>query len=231
MRTLSLFACAASLAFMTACSSAPASANTNSDTIVVSGQGSTMVVPDTMQFSLWVDAEGHKLSPLKTQVDQITATILRQLQEREVKREDMRSFQLSIQPKHKREGDNTVQDGFRVSRQIDVTLRQTDNFDQLIDFALAQGVSRVGRIQYHLGDASEASEQALLNAVEDAHHKAKLMAEHSDRELGAVLNIREQGTGGNQPMYRMAAQSMSMEVSEPGQQSISAAVEVTFRLR
>ena len=231
MRTLSFLACAASLAIVTACSSAPVIANSTPDTIVVNGQGATMVVPDTMQFSLWVEAEGNQLSPLKTQVDQITATILRQLQERDVKREDMRSFQVSIQPKYKREGDRTVQDGFRVSRQIDVTLRQTDNFDHLIDYALAQGVTRVGSIQYRLGDATEASQQALLSAVEDAHRKASLMAEYSQRELGAVVNIREQGSGGHQPMYRMAAESMSMDVSEPGQQAINASVEVTFRLQ
>lgn len=231
MRSLTFLACAASLLALSACSSAPLAASTSPDTIVVSGQGSTQVVPDTMQFSLWVEAEGNKLSPLKSQVDQITATILRQLQEREVKREDMRSFQLSIHPNYKREGDRTVQDGFRVSRQIDVTLRQTENFDQLIDYALAQGVTRVGSIQYRVGDATEAAQQALLNAIEDAHKKATLMADYSQRELGAVLNIREQSGGGHQPMYRMAAESMSMDMSEPGQQAINAQVEVTFRLQ
>lgn len=209
---------------------APVVANDTPDHIVVQGQGATQVVPDTMQFSMWVEATGNQLSPLKTQVDQITATLLRDFQERDVKREDIRSFQLSISPRYKREDDRSVQDGFQVSRQIEVTLRDTDNFDTLIDFALAQGVTRVGSIQYRVGEPTEAAQQALLNAIEDAHRKGELMAKHSDRSLGAVISIREQSSGGHFPVYRMAASSMSMDVSEPGQQSIQAQVEVTFRL-
>jgi len=209
---------------------APAVANNTPDHIVVHGQGATQVVPDTMQFTMWVEAAGNQLSPLKTQVDQITATLLRDFQARDVKREDIRSFQLSISPRYKREDDRSVQDGFQVSRQIEVTLRDTDNFDTLIDFALAQGVTRVGSIQYRVGEPTEASQQALLNAIEDAHRKGALMAKHSDRSLGSVISIREQSSGGHTPVYRMAASNMSMDVSEPGQQSIQARVEVTFRL-
>lgn len=216
---------------LSGCSSYAQQAPTQApDQIVVSGQGSTYVVPDTMQFSLWVEATGNKLSPLKTQIDQTTATILRELQQRDVKREDIRSYQLNIHPNYERQGDRTVQDGFQVSRQIEVTLHNTDNFDHLIDYALAQGVTRIGSIQYRVGDATEASQQAMLNAIEDAHRKASLMAEHSQRELGAIVSIREQGTGHNTPVYRMAAESMSMDVSEPGQQAIRANVEVVFRL-
>lgn len=210
--------------------SAQANASTDPDHIVVRGQGGAQVVPDTLQFSMWVEAQGNALSPLKSQVDQLTATLLRDMQQRDVKREDIRSFQLAINPRYKRDGNSTVQDGFQVSRQIDVTLRQTDNFDTLIDFALAQGVTRVGSIQYRAGDPTEAAQQALLNAIEDAHRKGKLMAEHSDRSLGAVLSIREQSSGGHMPLYRVAAESMSMDVSEPGQQTLQAQVEVTFRL-
>lgn len=206
------------------------SSNTADDHIVVAGQGTVYVVPDTMKFSLWIEAEGQQLSPMKTQVDQITAALLRQLQEREIAREDIRSFQLAIHPNYKRQGDRTVQDGFRISRQMDVTLRNPDNFDHLIDYALAQGVTRVGSIQYQLDDATEASQQALVRAIEDAHAKAALMAEHSQRELGQILSIRESSSSGY-PVMRMAAESMSMNVSEPGQQGISARVEVTFRLR
>lgn len=210
---------------------ASAQANQQPDHIVVSGQGVVQVVPDTIQFSLWVEAAGTQLSPLKTQVDQVTATLLRDLQQRDVKREDIRSFQVAIHPQYKRQGDKTVQDGFRVSRQIDVTLRDAEHFDRLIDFALAQGVTRVGSIQYRLGDPTEAAQQAMLNAIDDAHRKASLMAEHSDRELGAVLHIREHSGASHMPVYRMAAESMSMDVSEPGQQSIQAQVEMTFRLQ
>ncbi|RUO33075.1 SIMPL domain-containing protein [Aliidiomarina soli] len=210
--------------------SAQANTANDDDQIVVSGQGTVHVVPDTMRFSLWVEADGHQLSPIKTQVDQITAAILNQLQQRDIKREDMRSFQLAIHPKYKREGDQTVQDGFQVSRQIDVTLRDASNFDHLIDYALAQGVTRVGSIQYQLGDASEASQQALLRAIDDAHTKAALIAEHSDRELGSIITIRESSSNGA-PIMRMAAESRTMDVSEPGQQAINAQVEVVFRLR
>ena len=212
---------------------APAFANAQADRpdhIVVRGQGAVQVVPDLMQFTMWVEAAGSTLSPLKSQVDQLTATLLRDLQQRDVKRADIRSFQLSISPRYKRENDQSVQDGFQVSRQIEVTLRDTANFDTLIDFALAQGVTRIGSIQYRVGEPDEAAQQALLNAIEDAHHKATIMAKQSNRSLGSVISIYEQSSGGHMPMYRVASAAMSMEVSEPGQQAIQAQVEVTFRL-
>lgn len=200
------------------------------DSIQVQASGTAQGVPDTIQFSLWVEAEGGKLSPLKTRTDQITDTILRDLQQRDVAREDMSSYQLRIQPQYERHDNQTRQKGFLVSRQIQVTLRNTENFDQLIDFALAQGVTRVGQINYIIADSSELAQQALLNAVDEAHNKAQMMAKHSNRELGDIINIRELSDGGGPGLF-MRAESSAINLSEPGQQEVTARIEVTFRLQ
>ncbi|RUO26129.1 hypothetical protein CWE09_05240 [Aliidiomarina minuta] len=200
------------------------------DTIQVQASGTAQGVPDTIQFSLWVEAEGGKLSPLKTRADQITETILRDLQQRDVAREDMSSYQLRIQPQYERHNNQTRQKGFLVSRQIQITLRNTDDFDHLIDFALAQGVTRVGQINYIIADSSELAQQALLNAVDEAHNKAQLMAKHSNRELGDIVNIRELSEGGGPGLF-MRAESSAINLSEPGQQEVTARIEVTFRLQ
>lgn len=222
---------AAALALTLAACNTSAQASATDDIIEVSGQGVVYAVPDTMRVTMTVVAEGDKLSPLKTKVDQITATVLRDLQQRDIEREDIRSFQLSIQPRYERQQNETRQNGFQVSRQIAVTLRDTENFDHIIDFALAQGVTRVGNIQYVVDDSRELAQQALLAAIDDAHEKAALMASHSNRELGGIVTIRESYSSGGIALRAMAADSASINVSEPGQQSIDARVEVVFRLR
>lgn len=214
-----------------ACSSVNAQTTAADDVIEVSGQGMVYATPDTMRVNMTVVAEGDKLSPLKTQVDQISAAVLRDLQQRGVAREDIRSYQLSIQPKYERQQNETRQNGFQVTREISVTLRDTENFDQIIDYALAQGVTRVGNIQYVFDDPQELAQQALLAAIDDAHEKAKLMAEHSNRQLGQIITIRESYSSGGVSMRAMSADSASFNVSEPGQQSVDARVEVVFRLR
>jgi uncharacterized protein YggE len=201
----------------------------DSDTLTVNAEGMVQGVPDTMRFSLWVDAQGAKLTPLKTQVDQLTETLLSDLQSRDIERKDLRSFRLNIQPKYERHGDEMRQDGFQVTRQIEVTLRDTEHFDEIIDFALAQGVTRVGQINYRIDDPRPLAQQAMLNAIDNAHDKAALMAKHSERELGEIISIREVNQGGNPGIY-MRAESSGMNLSEPGQETVSAIIEVVFRL-
>ncbi|MGX5913656.1 SIMPL domain-containing protein [Aliidiomarina sp. Khilg15.8] len=200
----------------------------DNDTITVNAQGSVHGVPDTMLFTLWVESQGTKLTPLKTQVDQITETLLRDLQSRDIERKDLRSFRLNIQPKYERHGDQMRQDGFQVTRQIEVTLRDTEHFDEIIDFALAQGVTRVGQINYRIDDTRPLAQQAMLNAIDNAHDKAALMAKHSQRELGDIISIRE--VQGGTPGIYMRAESSAMNLSEPGQEAVNVNIEVVFRL-
>lgn len=199
------------------------------DTITVNAQGAVQGVPDTMRFSFWVESQGTKLTPLKTQVDQITEAVMSDLLDRDIERKDLRSFQLNIQPKYERHDDEMRQDGFQVTRQIEVTLRETEHFDDIIDYALAQGVTRVGEINYRIDDTRPLAQRAMLNAIDNAHDKAALMAKHSDRELGEIISIREVNQGGNQGIY-MRAEASGMNLSEPGQEEVNAAIEVVFRL-
>lgn len=200
----------------------------DADTITVNAQGSVYGVPDTMRFNLWVESEGTKLTPLKARVDQITEALLSDLQARDIERKDLRSFRLNIQPKYERHGDQMRQDGFSVTRQIEVTLRDTEHFDQIIDFALAQGVTRIGQINYRIDDTRPLAQQAMLNAIDNAHDKAALMASHSKRELGDIISIRE--VQGGTPGIYMRADSSAMNVSEPGQEAVNVNIEVVFRL-
>ncbi|EKE84299.1 SIMPL domain-containing protein [Idiomarina xiamenensis] len=204
----------------------------NTPSVTVSGQATHYAVPDQMSLTLWVEERGQKLSSLKTQVDQASEKVLRDLLERDIDKKDIQSYQLQVYPQYERnDNGETQQKGFVVQRQIRVTLRDTSHYDKIVDMALAQGVTRVANMQYEISNADAIYQQALTDAYAQAQQKAKLIAERAGLSLGHAINIREQ----SMPRYgvmMMAAERVSKsDVSLPGQQSVEAQIEVTFTLQ
>jgi len=204
----------------------------NERTLSISGSGSVSAVPDQMSLTFWIEERGNKLSSQKTLVDQTTSRLIENLNQKGVEDKDIRSYQLQIYPRYEQNDDGTTeQNGFVVQREVQVTLLEPENYDTLIDMALAQGVTRVGNVRFEISNQQSLYEQALINAYQQAKTKAEQLAAAAGLELTNTLSIAEQSMSRPVMMQMSEMSSRSDKVSLPGQQTIEARVEVIFSIQ
>lgn len=197
--------------------------------ITVTGSASISAVPDTIRLTFWINEQGPLLTKMKTLVDQKTSRLVKDLLDQGIAETDIQSYQLQVQPNYEYDGQRQQQNGFILNRQINVVLRQPDQFDRVIDNALARGVTQVSNINYQLSNPDQFYQRALLEAFTQARQKASQMAQQADTELGLATSIEEL-SGGQHPAPMQAEMRMQQSPSLPGQQSVEAAVRVTFNL-
>ncbi|MGM0430065.1 MAG: SIMPL domain-containing protein [Pseudomonadota bacterium] len=215
------------LAFLTIAFTAVTQANER--TLSTSGSGSVSAIPDQMSLTFWIEERGNKLSSQKTLVDETTNRLIKDLNNKGVEDKDIRSYQLQIYPRYEQNDDGkTEQNGFVVQREVQVTLLEPENYDGIIDLALARGVTRVGQVKFEISDQEGLYEQALVNAYQQAKAKAERLAKAAGLELKDTLSIAEQSMSRPVIMQMAEMSSRSDKVSLPGQQAIEARVEVTF---
>ena len=224
--TLILTACLLILiSFTSQAQSSPA------NSITVSGSATVSAVPDRASLSFTIEQRGNKLSSLKTQVDQASRRLIDDLLDHDIAEKNIRSFQLHVYPRYENSDNGKQrQSGFVVMRSIDVTLPSLDDYDQIIDLALAQGVTRVGQIQFEVSDQDALYQQALQKAYQTALEKAQFLAATAQLEIGATLRIDEQSMSQPVTFQMSEMSSRSKSPSLPGEQSIDARLQVQFEL-
>jgi uncharacterized protein YggE len=128
--------------------------------------------------------------------------------------------------------------GFEALRDLVVELEDLELLPTLISQIIQKGANRLNGVTYGLKDRETIRDQALVEAVTRARHKATLMASTLGGELGPVRRLNEQSIDMPFPMVRMAAdQAMMMAKSEAapepeayaaGEMEVRAVVQVTF---
>ncbi|MDX1706099.1 SIMPL domain-containing protein [Pseudidiomarina sp.] len=197
-------------------------------TITVSGSSDISAVPDMMKLDLRVVERGATVPELKTQVDLTTSRLLDYLTEQGVDAKDISSYEVQVHPEYRYDDGERQLTEYNVQRQINLTLRNPQLYDAILNFALQQGVTNVGSPVYEISNARELYQQALNAALADARSKATALAVEGKLTLTGIQHIREQ-TGAPAAGMEMSAMRMqSDKVSLPGQQDVRAQVEVVF---
>ena len=208
------------------------SASDNLHGLRVSGSASVSAVPDQASLTFTIEQRGNKLSSLKTQVDQYTTALIDDLRQRDIPDRNIRSYQLNVYPQYDTSGDGKrEQSGFVVMRSLEVTLPSLELYDQIIDLALAQGVTRVGQVQFEVSNQQQLYQQALQQAFNNARQKATFIADTAGVIIDGVLHIEEQSM--SQPIMMQMAEldTRSKSPSLPGEQQIEARLNVIFSIK
>ena len=121
--------------------------------------------------------------------------------------------------------------GYRVTRDVRITLRNLDKYVKLLDGSVEIGVTNSGSLQLDFSNREELENEAMLAAYNHALEKAQLLAAEADGELGSAIWISESG-GYNPPrpmdMRMMAAESA--DASYPtGNHEIRKQIQARFK--
>jgi uncharacterized protein len=86
--------------------------------------------------------------------------------------------------------------GYRVSHNLQVTVRDVERVGEVITAATAAGANQVGGITFTVADRHALEAEARAMAVAAARDRAEQLADLSGLTLGGALGIEEVGRGG-----------------------------------
>jgi uncharacterized protein YggE len=157
--------------------------------IQVSGQGTLEVAPDMGRVSLHVRREGPDAALLTDTLNTVVADLIALAKKLGIAERDITATALSINPRYRRRGDETVADGVVASRSMELVLRDLDKFIELMNEALALGANNVDPIRVDTSEREALEDEALSLAMEDAKAEAARVADGFGVTLGPVTSV------------------------------------------
>jgi uncharacterized protein YggE len=216
-------------------------------TISVTGTGKLSARPDIAEIGVGVTSEAPKAQDALTKNNQAMAGLFQTLKERGVAEKDIQTSHVQVSPVYsqpRQQNAAAYANGaefvprliaYRVDNSVTVTSRKIESLGPLLDALVQSGANQIHGISFRMNDPSKLIDEASKRAVQDARHKAELLAGEAGVVLGAPLEIHDQGgsvhspPGG--PAFRMNTMMAAapMPIS-PGEQDITASVMIVYKL-
>jgi len=187
----------------------------NGPHVVTSGTASVDAVPDIATLAIEVNVSAKDAASAKKQADDRVAQYLTFLQKNGVEKKDINAANLRTQPEYDYLKDGKTQlKGYRAVRQVEVTLRQLDKMNELLDGALKSGLNEIRSVSLGVAHPEEYKDKARKEAINDATRQAKLLAEGFNSKLGPVYSVRYHVSNYQPaPMVRMMKADAAAPVS------------------
>ncbi|PII53501.1 oxidative stress defense protein [Serratia sp. OLHL2] len=207
--------------------------------VVTSGTASVDATPDIATLAIEVSVSSKDAAQAKKQVDERVAQYFDFLQKNNIEKKDISAANLRTQPEYDylKTGESVLK-GYRAVRQVQVTLRQLDKLNELLDGALKSGLNEIRAVELGVAKPDVYREQARQKAIENATQQAESLAKGFHAKLGPVYSIRYR-VANYQPMpvarmYKTAGAAAENDAAQTyEQQSIhfDDQVDVVFELQ
>jgi uncharacterized protein len=204
----------------------PAAANT----ITVSASGKVTVTPDVARVSLGVSITKPTVKAARATAATVMTNIIAAVKALGVADADIQTVGLNLYPQYAR-GSSTKIVGYTLGNQIQITVRDLDKADEVVDTAMAKGATDVAGISFDVSDPARALNDARVAAIAQAQTSAEAMATAAKVRLGSVVSITD---ASQQPqVYYGAMLRSAADAATPiqaGTQDVSATVIVVFSI-
>jgi uncharacterized protein YggE len=216
--------------------SVPANATEELHLIKLTGTGTLKLVPDTALITLGINVRGNDLSELQFAADSAVNNILAKLRALNIEDKDLAATNIRIAPRYRYDKgrQESVTNGYQVSRDISVTVRNMTLLSSVMSEASDAGINTISPPQLSSSRYEESYLKALGAAVDQAKKRAQRLAEAADVRLGPVVHMttQQQSYRPQPPMMMRAMESDSPESAtyQPGELVVSASVDVTFAI-
>lgn len=203
--------------------------------IVTSGTASVDATPDIATLAIEVNVAAKDAASAKKQADDRVAQYLTFLEQNGIARKDINSANLRTQPDYEYQNGKSILKGYRAVRTVEVTLRELDKLNSLLDGALKAGLNEIRSVSLGVAQAESYKDKARKAAIDDATRQAQQLAAGFNAKLGPVYSIRYHVSNYQpSPMVRMmkadAAPVSAQETYEQPTIQFDDQVDVVFQL-
>ena len=161
--------------------------------LTVSGSGTVLVESDLAVVTVGVREASTDVLVAQSTVNEKIAAIKQSLLDAGAKESEINTDSINIYANYDYSDNTEVIVGYTANNTLSVRTTDIDNVGALIDAAFAAGANTLDNVQFTVQDDSEAREQALTKAVEDARRKAEVLAAAAGLQIASIASIAESG--------------------------------------
>lgn len=162
----------------------------NGPHIVTSGTASVDATPDIATLAIEVNVAAKDAASAKKQADERVAQYLSFLEQNQIAKKDISAANLRTQPDYDYQNGKSILKGYRAVRTVEVTLRQLDKLNALLDGALKAGLNEIRSVSLGVAQPDAYKDKARKAAIDDAIHQAEQLAAGFNSKLGPVYSVR-----------------------------------------
>lgn len=203
-------------------------------TISLTGYGEVQGVPDraTLSLGVFTNAQTAK-EALATNSTSMTK-LMEALKAAGIADKDMQTSNFMINPRYdyRNDGQQPVANGFDVSNQVTVNVRNIADIGQFLDQSVTAGANQINGISFSFENSDQLMDEARKKAVADAKRKAELYTAASGTSLGSIITISESGVSQPQPIFmaKANAEAASTPIS-PGEQVLATNITIVWEIK
>ncbi len=205
-------------------------------TLNVSGEGVVFLESDMAIITLGVRETNTDVLVAQTTVNEKIASVRKALLEAGMAESDFNTDNISIYANY--DYSDTVEKIASYTAYNSLSIRTTDmeNVGALIDAAFQAGANTLDQVQFTVQDDTQAREQALTGAIEDAMRKAEVMASAAGMAVDSIETITEgynySYDSGRNVMYAATdSEAAAGTMIQAALVSVSATVTMEFELK
>ena len=218
-----------------AASAQPAPAGSIAGTrLDVVATGAASRVPDLARISAGVVAAAPTASGALAENGRRMAAVRAALRGAGISDRDVQTSQVSLNPQYRQDqsGDSAPKIiGYLANNEVSIRFRDVAATGAILDTLVAQGANQINGPTLEVSKPEEAFDEARTKALAIARARAELYARATGKRVGRILAISEAGSdspGGPRPM--MAQMRVAGLAIDPGEQSLSVTLSVSFEL-
>lgn len=157
--------------------------------VSVSGRGEVAVTPDRARISMQVTTTKADVRVAQTEVSRVVRDYLAQLKGLGIAEADIGTAGLTIQPEYDYGAKGRKFLGYKVTRGVEIVVRDLDRIGDVLLKATAAGINDVSDPQLESSKAEALGREALAKAADDARAKAKVLADALGAKLGPIHTL------------------------------------------
>ena len=143
--------------------------------IVTSGTASVDAVPDIATLAIEVNVAAKDAATAKKQADERVAQYISFLELNQIAKKDISSANLRTQPDYDYQDGKSILKGYRAVRTVEVTLRQLDKLNSLLDGALKAGLNEIRSVSLGVAQPDAYKDKARKAAIDSSLRAPKMM--------------------------------------------------------
>lgn len=202
--------------------------------ITVSATGYAYAEPDRARLSTGVTAEADTAEAALSANTEQMKKVISGLKEAGIDPKDIQTSNFNVEPRYTnpRDGEPPVINGYRVSNQVGILVRDLKAIGGLLDKLVSLGANQIHGLNFEVSKAETLKDEARKEAVANARRRAELLATAAGAEVGEVASIAEEvNYGGPRPMAMAGAAKADFAPVEAGTETLEARVTVTWKLK